>query len=267
MAAMPPDTPSQQIDGITPQKLAELWKKQGGFDSLRKQLLADFLASPDRDALLTRLDTLLPLVLSQTPSLPRLARKDRPATALAEVERRDALKETMDKLEVRLRSTRERDAEGKRIGSRAKEGRRIERELGNALRKARGVEEMMEESEESEVEEAVVVKKEETAPSPAPSASAALVQPLALNPTTSLPPASASLAPLPALTSASPVPTTSNISVSLPVQEAGADEQSATVVGVVKEEPTGEHVEMKDGSASVQEEAEDVVVKMEPETA
>ncbi|GAA5901459.1 hypothetical protein JCM6882_006283 [Rhodosporidiobolus microsporus] len=261
MAAVPPQAPPQSADEITPQKLAELWKKQGGFDSLRKQLLADFLASPDRDALLTRLDTLLPLVFSQTPSLPRLPRKDRPATALSELKKRDALKECMDKLEVRLRATREKGTGTGR--SRAKEGRRVERELANTLRRARGVEGEELESEESEEEEAVVVKKEETAPPPAPSHSPALVRPIAITPSPSLPPASASPAPTTAALHPDPALSVPSVDSTLPGE--GAAEATALGEETVQEGAAGEDVEMKD--AAEPQQGEEVVVKAEPVTA
>lgn len=163
---------------LTPHALAALWKKQGGFDSLRKQLLTDFLASvrplssslalpvhshadpspsptqPERDALLSRLDALLPTLLSHPP-VSRQARKDRPASALAELDRRLALKEWSDKLDVQLRTTEK--GKGGKGGKRV--GRRVEKELARTLRTARGqkVEEEESSEEEEEFEEEVVV--------------------------------------------------------------------------------------------------------------
>ncbi|GAA5983215.1 hypothetical protein JCM11641_006853 [Rhodosporidiobolus odoratus] len=118
--------PQQPKPELTPQHLAELWKKQGGFDLLRRELLNEFLASPERDALLTRLDTLLPTLLSSTPAVARQARRDRSSYLTSELERRDALKEASDKLEVRL--------SGKKGA-----GKRVERELRDIMRKEKGL--------------------------------------------------------------------------------------------------------------------------------
>lgn len=45
MAAPPPPTQEQPSDELTPRQLADAWKKAGGFDRLRKQLLHDFVHS------------------------------------------------------------------------------------------------------------------------------------------------------------------------------------------------------------------------------
>uniref|UniRef100_A0A0K3CBN3 BY PROTMAP: gi/342319868/gb/EGU11813.1/ Proteophosphoglycan 5 [Rhodotorula glutinis ATCC 204091] n=1 Tax=Rhodotorula toruloides TaxID=5286 RepID=A0A0K3CBN3_RHOTO len=110
---------------LTPKQLAEQWKRQGGLDALRKQLLQDFLASPDRDQLLSSLDTLLPTLLSSSTTLTRLPRKDRPAAVLRTLQQRSALREPVGKLEGELRS-----GKGK--------GKRVERELRRCLCEARG---------------------------------------------------------------------------------------------------------------------------------
>ncbi|KAJ8295056.1 Autophagy-related protein 11 [Rhodotorula toruloides] len=141
---------------LTPKQLAEQWKRQGGLDALRKQLLQDFLASPDRDQLLSSLDTLLPTVLSSSTTLTRLPRKDRPSAVLRTLQQRVALREPVGKLEGELRS-----GKGK--------GKRVERELRRCLCEARGVpfveEESMEEEVKPEVKAEVRVKVEEKAES------------------------------------------------------------------------------------------------------
>ncbi|GAA5857455.1 hypothetical protein JCM8547_009282 [Rhodosporidiobolus lusitaniae] len=182
---------------LTPTALVALWKKEGGLDSLRRELLADFLASPDRDALLSRLDVLLPSVLSSTPAIARQAKKDRPALAMQEVvERKDAMKEWVDKLEVRLR------------GSDKREGKRVERELRRTLRRARGREEG--ESEEEAEEKEGEVKKEELtrqgevvpAPPQAEPPAAATLTPAA--PPAASPPSTAEPLPIPVPPSVDP---------------------------------------------------------------
>ncbi|BGP31875.1 hypothetical protein JCM10296v2_003653 [Rhodotorula toruloides] len=131
---------------VTPKQLAEQWKRQGGLDALRKQLLQDFLASPDRDQLLSSLDTLLPTLLSSSNTLTRLPRKDRPAAVLRTLQQRSALREPVGKLEGELRS-----GKGK--------GKRVERELRRCLCEARGVPFIEEGDAEDEVK--IEVKAEE----------------------------------------------------------------------------------------------------------
>ncbi|GAA5903685.1 hypothetical protein JCM5296_002118 [Sporobolomyces johnsonii] len=192
-SAAPAVTPS--AGELTPTQLAALWKKQGGFDALRKQLLQDFLSSPDKDALLTQLDTLLPALLSSSPSLARQPKKDRPAFVLAEAEKRGALKEAVKGVEGGLRKTRE---DGKARGI----GRRVERELRRCLRSARGMDGDGEEEEESEEEETPAVQAQAepsvSTPLPPPPSVSAVSLPLPSDPTTL---ASAPIpAPLPAAT-------------------------------------------------------------------
>lgn len=111
-------------------------------------------AQPDRDQLLSSLDTLLPTVLSSSTTLTRLPRKDRPAAVLRTLQQRAALREPVGKLEGELRS-----GKGK--------GKRVERELRRCLCEARGVpfveEEDVEEKVKPEVKAEVRVKAEEKA--------------------------------------------------------------------------------------------------------
>ncbi|GAA6027327.1 hypothetical protein JCM8097_002596 [Rhodosporidiobolus ruineniae] len=270
MAAIPPQTgaPPTAQDELTPAKLAALWKKQGGFDQLRKHILADFLASPDRDALLARLDALLPTVLASTPSLARQSRAARPATVLAELEKRDAIKEGMDKLEVRLR--------GKK-----REGRRIERELGRTLRRARGEE--VGEEEDSEEEGEGEVKGEypvPTAPPANPSTPASSAVPTLAPPTPApaadsvpAPPPSASPAvPSPSLTTPAPAPPATPLeagdSAIETVAEAAlpADEAAVELPGKAEEANGDGDVEMQDAPPVVAEGEEQAAdVKKEKE--
>ncbi|GAA5848041.1 hypothetical protein JCM9279_007425 [Rhodotorula babjevae] len=123
--AEPPTVP-QQADELTPRQLADAWKKQGGFDRLRKQLLVDFLQSPDKDALVAELDSLLPTLLSTTPFLARTPRQTRVAETASLLDKRGALSAPVLRLENQLQS-------GKGVG------KTVERELKRAMCDAKGV--------------------------------------------------------------------------------------------------------------------------------
>ncbi|GAA5916325.1 hypothetical protein JCM8208_007394 [Rhodotorula glutinis] len=124
MAELPAVPP--QADELAPRQLADAWKKQGGFDRLRKQLLVDFLHSPEKDALVAELDSLLPTLLSTTPSLARTPRQTRVAETASLLDKRGALNAPVLRLENRLQS-------GKGVG------KTVERELKRAMCEAKGV--------------------------------------------------------------------------------------------------------------------------------
>ncbi|POY71756.1 hypothetical protein BMF94_5117 [Rhodotorula taiwanensis] len=88
---------------VTPAQLAAAWKKRGGFDSLRKQLLADFLTAPEKDKFLSDLDVSLPALLASTPSIARQDKKDRPAAVIRSMKQIETLKPQTKALEKRLR--------------------------------------------------------------------------------------------------------------------------------------------------------------------
>lgn len=144
--AEPPAAPHQQGE-LTPRQIADSWKKQGGFDRLRKQLLVDFLQSvrpsplctphtysadsepltqPEKDALVAELDSLLPTLLSTTPSLARTPRQTRVAETASLLDKRGALNAPVLRLENRLQS-------GKGVG------KTVERELKRAMCEAKGL--------------------------------------------------------------------------------------------------------------------------------
>ncbi|GAA5944750.1 hypothetical protein JCM3775_006487 [Rhodotorula graminis] len=124
MAQPPPVSP--RAEELTPRQLADAWKKQGGFDRLRKQLLGDFLQSPEKDALVAELDALLPTLLSTTPSLARTPRQTRVAETASLLDKRGALNAPVLRLENRLQS-------GKGVG------KTVERELKRAMCDAKGL--------------------------------------------------------------------------------------------------------------------------------
>ncbi|GAA5964037.1 hypothetical protein JCM21900_001254 [Sporobolomyces salmonicolor] len=198
--AVPPSTGE-----LTPTQLAALWKKQGGFDALRKQLLQDFLSSPDKDALLTQLDTLLPALLSSSPSLARQPRKDRPAFVLAEAEKRGALEEAVKGAESELRKTRE---GGKARGI----GRRVERELRGCLRRTSGLQEDEADEEGSEEEE----EKSAVTAQGKPSLSTPLPPPPSVSPVSLPPPPDPTLATFSTAPIPSPLPDASPASDKMP---------------------------------------------------
>ncbi|GJN89199.1 hypothetical protein Rhopal_002177-T1 [Rhodotorula paludigena] len=150
MAARPPSRFGTDQGELTPRQLADAWKRQGGFDTVRKQLLVDFLQSDDRAALLAELDTLLPSILASTPSLAQKPKHLRPAEVLSLVEQRGTLNGTVNAVEGKLRAQR-----GK--------GRKVERELRKVLCEKKGIPFVDDGREDEEEEPVVVVKKEEPA--------------------------------------------------------------------------------------------------------
>ncbi|GAA5982072.1 hypothetical protein JCM10908_004725 [Rhodotorula pacifica] len=120
----PPDTaPPKEV---TPEQLAATWKKRGGFDSLRKQLLADFLNAPEKDKFLADLDVSLPALLASTPSIARQDRKDRPNAVIRSMKQIETLKPQIKATEKRLR-------EDEAIA------KRMDKELARSLCEIRGV--------------------------------------------------------------------------------------------------------------------------------
>ncbi|BGP55210.1 hypothetical protein JCM8202_003786 [Rhodotorula sphaerocarpa] len=103
--AIPQDTTLDNADTgeVTPAQLAAAWKKRGGFDSLRKQLLADYLRSPEKDKLMSDLDNLLPALLASTPSIARQDKKDRPSAVIRTMTQIETLKPQVKGVERRLR--------------------------------------------------------------------------------------------------------------------------------------------------------------------
>lgn len=126
--AIPQDTTLDNADTgeVTPAQLAAAWKKRGGFDSLRKQLLADYLrsvslyaldgcreeivvltgsprAQPEKDKLMSDLDNLLPALLASTPSIARQDKKDRPSAVIRTMTQIETLKPQVKGVERRLR--------------------------------------------------------------------------------------------------------------------------------------------------------------------
>ncbi|GAA5870637.1 hypothetical protein JCM3774_001709 [Rhodotorula dairenensis] len=128
MAARTGDGPIRDgsTNETTPEQLAAAWKKGGGFDSLRKQLLAEFLSAPQKDKFLADLDVSLPALLASTPSIARQERKDRPNAVIRSMKQIETLRPQIKATEKRLR---EDDA----IAS------RIDRELARSLCQIRGV--------------------------------------------------------------------------------------------------------------------------------
>lgn len=61
---------------VTPQELADEWKRSGGLDQTRQAIITDFLASSQKNTILTRLDTILPTILLR-PSLKHRKEKDK----------------------------------------------------------------------------------------------------------------------------------------------------------------------------------------------
>ncbi|BGP15964.1 hypothetical protein JCM10213_004779 [Rhodosporidiobolus nylandii] len=245
-ATQPRQQPPTSQDGeLTPHALAQLWKKHGGFDALRRQLVQDFLASPDKDALLARLDAVLPPLLAGSPALQRQARKDRPAYVLGELERREVLKPEKERVEGRLRADK-----GK--------GKRVERELRNALRRSRGESGEEEAGSDEEEEKEEVVKKEPEAeeatpapapviPSPSPAApTPAPAPPSALPGPSPLPPADAALEVPPAVSP--PAPPADNASSMSRDPPAPVETVAPAVVAEQPEEakPQQDDVEMAD---------------------
>ncbi|GAA5822684.1 hypothetical protein JCM3770_003367 [Rhodotorula araucariae] len=121
-----PEQSAPRPDELTPRQLADAWKKDGGFDRLRKQLLHDFLASPEKDALLADLDSLLPTLLATTTSLARHPRQARLAETTTLLEKRGQLSAPVVHLENRLRS-------GKGVG------RSVESELRRVMCEKKGL--------------------------------------------------------------------------------------------------------------------------------
>ncbi|GAA5928436.1 uncharacterized protein JCM15063_003878 [Sporobolomyces koalae] len=162
MPDLPSSLPAKPRAELTPTHLATLWKKTGEFDKLRKQLLADFLASADKDALVTHLDSILPGLLTDTaPPLSRIPRKDRPAHIMAALDRQDLLQRNLDKARTRLTKTGTRGSKGL--------GRKVERQLTGCARAYSGnvegapLEPDSQEEEGSDPEEDVPPKDEQVA--------------------------------------------------------------------------------------------------------
>lgn len=141
---------------ITPAQLAATWKKSGGFDSLRKQLLADFINAPEMAKFLTDLDVSLPALLASTPSIARQERKDRPNAVIRSMKQIETLKPQIKLTEKRLR-------EDETVA------KRIDQELARSLCQLRGVP-FVEEPEPKAERPAEVGGREGTAPSPVPKA-------------------------------------------------------------------------------------------------
>ncbi|GAA6002113.1 uncharacterized protein JCM10292_000760 [Rhodotorula paludigena] len=189
MAARPPSRFGTDQGELTPRQLADAWKRQGGFDTVRKQLLVDFLQSEDRAALLAELDTLLPSILASTPSLAQKPKHLRPAEVLSLVEQRGTLNGTVSAVEGRLRAQR-----GK--------GRKVERELRKVLCEKKGIPFVDDGREDEEEEPVVVVKKEEPAVETSQQDETSSVPSIVANVT--LPSSSAAPAPSPVLPQAAP---------------------------------------------------------------
>ncbi|GAA6024053.1 hypothetical protein JCM11491_001614 [Sporobolomyces phaffii] len=125
-----PSLPAKPKEELTPAGLVTLWKKSGEFDALRRRLVAEFLASGDREQLATDLDAILPRVLeSAVPPLSRIPRKDRPSHVLETLDT-DPLAPTRERVRARLTTQRDHASVGL--------GRTIERQLRNCRRKHYG---------------------------------------------------------------------------------------------------------------------------------
>ncbi|GAA6002525.1 hypothetical protein JCM10207_001162 [Rhodosporidiobolus poonsookiae] len=245
--------PPRPTPEITPQDLAAQFKKDGHFDSLRRDLLASFLSSPDRDALSSRLDAVLPTLLASSPSIARHQRKDRPAAVLAELEKRGVLRESAGRLEGRLRAKK-----GK--------GKRVERELGRTLRRARG--ETVEDEEAGEDEES-----EEELEKPV----TAVEAPAAALPTNGLTPAAPHLAHPTSDPSSLPAAIVDAASAPAAEPTLAEAEPSAAPAEAAEEAATGrkedlaalEAVKTENGDVEMADEsvAADDTVKEEPQTA
>ncbi|GAA6064623.1 hypothetical protein JCM10212_006068 [Sporobolomyces blumeae] len=139
-------TTSRLPSEVTPAELARLWKKSGQFDRLRKQLLSDFLASADHEALVAKLDSLVPTLIERSdPPLSRIPRKDRPPVLVADLDRAHVLESALERVKQRL----------ERKGAKGSKGigRTVERELRGCLSDARGLERSQEEPDSEEGEE------------------------------------------------------------------------------------------------------------------
>jgi hypothetical protein len=165
---------------ITPAQLAATWKKSGGFDSLRKQLLADFINAvrtaaedakssiqarltgircvpqPEKDKFLADLDVSLPALLASTPSIARQERKDRPNAVIRSMKQIETLKPQIKLAEKRLR-------EDETVA------KRIDQELARSLCQLRGVP-FVEEPKPKAAIPAEVGGGEGSGPSPVPKA-------------------------------------------------------------------------------------------------
>ncbi|BGP47931.1 hypothetical protein JCM10450v2_003797 [Rhodotorula kratochvilovae] len=248
MAARAQPSPSAPLpDELTPRQLADAWKKDGGFDRLRKQLLHDFLTSPEKDALLADLDSLLPTLLASTTSLARHPRQARLGETTALLDKRGKLSAPVVHLENRLRS-------GKGVG------RSVERELRRVMCEKKGLpyEEDKDDEEEEKTPEVPLLRPEpvrptqQSAASPAaepeppakvdPAPSPAPAAPLAADPS---PPPAAANPPLEAAASAaheSPPPTVSDV-------PAAPSAPSEAVQAAPAATTEGEDVEMAEAAA------------------
>ncbi|KAK4702770.1 hypothetical protein P7C70_g3452, partial [Phenoliferia sp. Uapishka_3] len=97
----------------TPQELASLFRLGGGYDSLRRQLMADFLNSPDKATFDARLDSIIPVALSRpTPST--TTKQDRHHTIVADIQgRHTVLNRVVAEVERGIRAKeRERESKG-----------------------------------------------------------------------------------------------------------------------------------------------------------
>ncbi|KAK4704032.1 hypothetical protein P7C70_g2181, partial [Phenoliferia sp. Uapishka_3] len=97
----------------TPQELASLFRLGGGYDSLRRQLMADFLSSPDKATFDARLDSIIPIALSRpTPST--TTKQDRHHTIVADIQgRHTVLNRVVAEVERGIRAKeRERESKG-----------------------------------------------------------------------------------------------------------------------------------------------------------
>ncbi|BGP39826.1 hypothetical protein JCM10449v2_003778 [Rhodotorula kratochvilovae] len=227
MAARAQPSPSAPLpDELTPRQLADAWKKDGGFDRLRKQLLHDFLTSPEKDALLADLDSLLPTLLASTTSLARHPRQARLGETTALLDKRGKLSAPVVHLENRLRS-------GKGVG------RSVERELRRVMCEKKGLpyEEDKDNEEEEKTPEVPLLRPEPVRP-----AQQSAAAPLAADP--SSPPAAAN-PPLEAAASAahdSPPPTVSDVPAAPSAPSEAVQAAPATTT-------QGEDVEMADAAA------------------
>ncbi|GAA5909888.1 uncharacterized protein JCM6883_003126 [Sporobolomyces salmoneus] len=134
MPLPPANLPAKPQEELSPAALASLWKKSGQFDKLRKRLLSDFLSSPEKDQLVSDLDSLLPpLLTSLQPPISRIPRKDRPIHVLETLDKRT---KGSNPIEENVERVRERLSKKGTKGSRGL-GRTVERELRGCVRRYR----------------------------------------------------------------------------------------------------------------------------------